>query len=79
MFHILNKSYAFQLALQVSEVLVESPVVRQQLGVLSIFTAQSCLHLPQLGQRIGQIILLFLAPEEKGQNSLFLMPNSVQM
>ncbi len=56
-------SYIFQLALHVSKVVIESPVLRQQLSVLCILGAQSRLNFPPLGQRIRQITLLLLVPE----------------
>ena len=56
-------AYIFQLALQVSEVVTERPVLRQKPGVLSILGAQSRLKFPQLSQRICQITLLLLVPE----------------
>lgn len=56
-------TYVFQLALEVSKVITEAPVLRQQLSVLSILGAQSRLNFPPLAQRICQITLLLLVPE----------------
>lgn len=62
------RSYIFQLALEVSKVSAESPVLRQQLSVLSILGAQSRLSFPPLGQCIRQIALLLLVPEAGEQS-----------
>lgn len=61
-------TYVFQLALEVSKVITEAPVLRQQLSVLSILGTQSRLNFPPLAQRICQITLLLLVPE-RGEQS----------
>lgn len=56
------KAYVFQLQLQVGGVAAQSPVLRQQLGVLRLLGAQHRFSLPPLGQGVGQIRLLLLVP-----------------
>lgn len=57
-------TYIFKLALEVCKVITEAPVLRQQLSVLSILGAQSCLNLPPLSQCISQITLFLLVPKK---------------
>ena len=58
-------SYIFQLALQVSKVVLESLVLREQLCAFSILGAQRRVKSSPLGQSIGQITLLLLVPGDR--------------
>lgn len=58
-------TYVFQLVLEVGEGTAEVPVVRQKFAVFCIFGDERRLNVPPLGQGIGQITLLLVAPEEQ--------------
>lgn len=57
-------TYILKLALEVCKVITKAPVLRQQLTVLSILGAHSCLNLPPLSQCISQITLFLLVPKK---------------